>query len=140
VAGIDLSAFALVRSLYDKALDEEVGLLYINVAGLTNVAVTSGHQCLLTRAATGGLDRVVQTLADLRGLTTEHAQQWLSHVGLETPLEEVEGDPDIVAGARRVLEDGVRDLADTVRNSLNFYRMQQNAVTVERGVLTGPSV
>ena len=140
VAGIDLSAFALVRSLYDAELDEDVGLLYVNVAGLTNVAVTSGHQCLFTRAAAGGLDPMVQTLADLRGLTTEHASQWLRHVGLVRPLEEVEGDPEIVAAARRVLEDGVRVLADTVRNSLNFYRMQQNAVSVERGVLTGPSV
>jgi type IV pilus assembly protein PilM len=27
-----------------------------------------------------------------------------------------------------------------VRNSLNFYRMQENAETVDRAVLTGPAV
>ena len=39
---------------------------------------------------------------------------------------------------RQTLEDGVHQVADTVRNSLNFYRMQESAETVERAVLTGP--
>ena len=34
----------------------------------------------------------------------------------------------------------MHQLADTVRNSLNFYRMQEGAETVERAVLTGPAV
>jgi type IV pilus assembly protein PilM len=34
----------------------------------------------------------------------------------------------------------VHHLADTVRNSLNFYRMQESAETVERALLTGPAV
>src|SRR4051795_2745444 len=140
IEGIDLSAFALVRSLCEPDVDDNTGLLYINVAGLTNVAVASGEHCLFTRAAAGGLDSMVHLLADRRGLTLEHSVQWLSHVGLETPLAEVEGDPEVVAAARLVLEEGVHQLADTVRNSLNFYRMQQNAETVQRAVLTGPAV
>jgi type IV pilus assembly protein PilM len=140
IEGIDLSAFALVRSMYNKLTDEEHGLLYVNVSGLVNVAVTSGEHCLFTRAATGGLGAMVQTLSDRRGLTEEHAVQWLNHVGLETPLEDVEGDPEIVAAARSVLDEGVHHLADTVRNSLNFYRMQQNAAPVDSAVLTGPAV
>ena len=56
-----------------------------------------------------------------------------------TPLEAVEGDPELVAAARAVLEEGVHQLADTIRNSLNFYRMQENAETVDRAVLTGPA-
>jgi type IV pilus assembly protein PilM len=39
-----------------------------------------------------------------------------------------------------VLEDGVHQLADTVRNSLNFYRTQDNSQPVERGVVTGTAV
>jgi type IV pilus assembly protein PilM len=39
-----------------------------------------------------------------------------------------------------VLEEGVHQLADTVRNSLNFYRMQESAEQVEHGVLTGAAV
>ena len=45
-----------------------------------------------------------------------------------------------MTAARTVLEEGVHELADTVRNSLNYYRMQQNAVPVERAILTGPAV
>ena len=140
IEGIDLSAFALVRSLCDREADADTGVLYVNVAGLTNVAVARGEHCLFTRAAAGGLDSMVHLLADRRGLTLEHATQWLTHVGLEKPLAEVEGDPEVVAAARLVLEEGVHQLADTVRNSLNFYRMQQNAETVQRAVLTGPAV
>ena len=33
----------------------------------------------------------------------------------------------------------MHQLADTVRNSLNFYRMQDNAETVSRALLTGPA-
>ena len=34
----------------------------------------------------------------------------------------------------------MHQVADTVRNSLNFYRMQDAAETVDRAVLTGPAV
>ena len=111
---------------------------YINVAGLTNVAVANGSGCLFTRAAAGGLDAAVHTLSERRGLTQEHARQWMQHVGLHTPLEDVEGDPELVAATRASLEEGVHQLADTVRNSRNFYRMQEGAETVERALLTGP--
>jgi type IV pilus assembly protein PilM len=136
--GIDLSAFGMVRALADRKADGAV--LYVSVAGLTNVAVANATGCLFTRAAAGGLDAMVNTLAERRGLTAEHARQWLQHVGLHAPLEGVEGDPDLVAAARAVLEEGVHQLADTIRNSLNFYRMQESAENVRNGVLTGPAV
>ena len=136
--GVDLSAFAMVRSLGQA--DVTGATLYMNVGGLTNVAVASGMNCLFTRAAAGGLEQMVQTLADRRALTTEHAHQWMVHVGLSTPVDEVEGDPELVAAVRAVLEEGVHHLADTVRNSLNFYRMQQGSEPVERAVLVGPAV
>ena len=62
----------------------------------------------------------------------------MQHVGLLTPLEEVEGDAELVGATRTALEEGVHQLADTVRNSLNFYRMQDGAENVERALLTGP--
>ena len=83
---------------------------------------------------------MVHTLSERRALTGEHARQWMQHVGLHAPLEGVDGDPDLVAAARAVLEEGVHQLADTVRNSLNFYRMQESAEQVEHGLLTGPAV
>ena len=74
-----------------------------------------------------------------RELLLRCPHQWLQHVGLLAPVEEIEGDAELVAGARSVLDEGVHELADTVRNSLNFYRMQESAETVESAVLTGPA-
>jgi type IV pilus assembly protein PilM len=136
--GIDLSAFGMVRAL--SAEQRSGAVLYANVAGLTNVAVANESGCLFTRAAAGGLDAMVHTLCERRGLTVEHAHQWMRHVGLVTPIEEVEGETDLVNATRAVLEEGVHQLADTVRNSLNFYRMQESSENVEQGVLTGPAV
>jgi len=138
VEGIDLSAFAMVRAL--RTTGAEHAVLYVNLAGLTNVAVANDTGCLFTRAAAGGLDAIAQTLGERRGLTMEHSRGWMHHVGLETPLDEVEGDAELVAAVRQTLEEGVHQVADTVRNSLNFYRMQDSADTVERAVLTGPAV
>ncbi|MGH2969114.1 MAG: pilus assembly protein PilM [Solirubrobacteraceae bacterium] len=138
VEGVDLSAFGMVRAL---AGPEASGAqLYVNVAGLTNVAVANPTGCLFTRAAAGGLDAMVHNLAERRGLTVEHATQWLTHVGLVAPVDSLEGDPDLLAATRTVLEEGVHQLADTVRNSLNFYRMQEHAEQVDGGVVTGPAV
>jgi type IV pilus assembly protein PilM len=138
VEGIDLAAFGMVRALASK--EEQGAVLYINVAGLTNVAVANHAGCLFTRAAAGGLSAIVATLAERRSLTLEHARMWLGHVGLVTPLASVEGDAELVAATRATLDEGVHQLADTVRNSLNFYRMQDNAETVSRALLTGPAV
>jgi len=107
---------------------------------MINVAVAGETGCRFTRAAPGGLEEIAVTLAERRSLTLEHAHQWMRHVGLSTPLDEVEGDAELVADTRAALEEGVHHLADTVRNSLNFFRMQDPAETVDRGVVTGPAV
>jgi len=137
VEGIDLAAFAMVRAL-PPATDGAV--LYVHAAGLTNVAVATAAGCSFTRAAGGGLDALVAGLAEERALTLEHARQWLRHVGLVAEPEAVEGDPAVVAAARAVLERGVDDLAETVRTSLNFHRVQEGAQEVERAVLVGPAI
>jgi type IV pilus assembly protein PilM len=138
VEGVDLAAFGMVRALAPATTEQAV--LYINVAGLTNVAVANASGVLFTRAAAGGLEAAVNSLSERRALTTEHARQWMQHVGLLTPVEEIEGDADLVAATRTALEEGVHQLADTIRNSLNFYRTQDGAETVERALVTGPAI
>lgn len=135
VEGIDLSAFAMVRAL--RAGAENDARLYVNVGGITNVAVANDSGCLFARAASGGLDAIVNTLAERRALTFEHATQWIAHVGLAADVDTIEGDPDLVATTRATLEEGVSELAETVRGSLNFYRSQDAVETVERGLVTG---
>ncbi len=137
IEGIDLSAFAMVRAVGRAGGGAQ---LYLNIAGLTNVAVASEDGVLFARAASGGLEAMAHTLAERRALTLEHARQWMVHVGLATPVELVEGDPDLVTAVRTVLEDGVHQIADAVRGSVEYYRMQEHAAPVEQGVLTGAAV
>jgi type IV pilus assembly protein PilM len=137
IEGIDLSAFGMVRAL---ASEHEGAVLYINVAGLTNVAVANASGCLFTRASAGGTESIAEKLASRRGLTIEHARAWMTHVGVAAPIEGVEGDLDLVSATRTALEDGIVDLADTVRQSLNFYRTQDASEPVELGVVTGTAV
>jgi type IV pilus assembly protein PilM len=136
-AGIDLSAFAMVRALHRG---EPGATLYVSVGGMTNLALAEGTTCVFTRVVPGGVESLAAELAERRGLTLEHARQWFVHVGLHTPLETIEGEEEIVSEARRVLHDGVRRIADEVRNSLDFYRAQAGALAAERAVLTGPAV
>jgi len=65
---------------------------------------------------------IAQRLAERRTLAMDHARQWLTHVGFERPLGEIEGDPEIIAATREVLEEGASKLADELRLSLEFYR------------------
>jgi type IV pilus assembly protein PilM len=156
--GVDLSAFGMIRALAgvgveklavaddggDGAQAEEPpprpqhAVLYCNVGDVMNLAVARGRACLFTRVSNEGLEGIATRLAGERGLNAAHATQWLSHVGLERSLEEVEGDPQTVADARRVLEQGVIALVDELRLSLDYYAAQESAVPVGQVVLCGP--
>lgn len=152
--GVDLSAFGMIRALAGVGAAAEAAagngegggaparpqeaVLYCNVGDVMNLAVARGRACLFTRVSNAGLAGVAGRLAADRGLAPEHATQWLSHVGLEGPAEEIEGDPETVAGARRALLGGVSGLVDELRLSLDYYRAQEGAVPVGRIVLCGP--
>jgi type IV pilus assembly protein PilM len=136
--GIDLSAFAIIRALHRPGNTDAT--LYLSVGGMTNLAVAVGNVCVFTRVVTHGTESMAQELAERRGLTLEHAHGWLRHVGLSLPLDDLDGDPEIVVEARHVLTEAARRIADEVRNSLDFYSMQEGTAAVERAVLTGPAV
>ena len=136
--GIDLAAFAMVRALHREELAEE-HVLYVSIGGLTNLAVAQGKACLFTRASGGGLEMLAVELAERSQLTLEHARGWLSHVGLDHPVDEIEGDAEIVVEARQVLSDGVRRIAAEIRNSLDFHHAQGVNGGVSRVIVTGPA-
>jgi type IV pilus assembly protein PilM len=142
--GIDLSAFAMIRALADATTGQvEPGerpseaILYCNLGDVTNLAVARGRSCLFTRVSHVGIEAISSRLAGAHGLTSEHAFQWLNHVGLQQPLEAVEGDPEIVAEARRALEEGLASVQDELRLSLDYYGAQEGAVPVTVIALSG---
>jgi type IV pilus assembly protein PilM len=159
--GIDLSAFGMIRALaagngsqpgngapvaYEDRVGEDEGemppveptILYCSLGDVTNLAVARGSSCLFTRISSYGMEGIAQRLAERRGLTLDHARQWLPHVGLDQPLEDVEGDPEAVEAAREALADGAAKLADELRLSLDYYRTQEGAANIEGVVVCGP--
>lgn len=148
--GVDLSAFGLIRALGDTVApspaadgekDAEAGpsaTLFCNVGDATNLAVAKGRSCLFTRVAPAGLESIAAGLSTSAGLTREHALMWLNHVGLERPVEEIDGDPRVIFAVRAGLEKGASALRDELRLSLDFYGAQEGAISVDRVVLSGP--
>ena len=136
--GIDLSAFAMIRALHRP--DAKGTTVYVNVGGITNLAIAEGTTCVFTRVIPSGIEWIATELAERRGLTLDHAHGWLKHVGMLTPVEDVEGEREIVVEARSVLTEGVRRIGDEVRNSLDFHVMQDGSSPVERIVLSGPAI
>lgn len=150
--GIDLSAFGMIRAFEGIEAAPLPGgeggpaagdaaapaTLYCSVGDVSNLAVVRERSCLFTRVSQVGLGEFAAQLGAARGLDPEVATQWLHHVGLEAPAEAIEGDPETVADARRVLELGVGSLVDELRMSLEYYATQEGVPAVGRIVLCGP--
>ncbi len=94
--------------------------------------------CLFTRVSPFGVEGIAQKLAERRQLTLEHAREWLVHVGMEQPLEGIDGDPQTVSAARDSLAEGAARLVDELRLSLEYYAAQDGAVPIEGVVACGP--
>jgi hypothetical protein len=123
------------------ASSESLGTVYCYVGGLTNLAIAVGRTCFFNRVLQNGLESMAATLAERRGLTLDHAREWLRHVGLERDLDRIEGEREIIEEAREVLESGSRRIADEVRLSIEYYHSTvPNAPRVESAVLAGPGI
>jgi type IV pilus assembly protein PilM len=164
--GIDLSAFGMIRALGRQMASEgaaaapaypdavagggdsapaidggvwpQPAVLYCNLGDVTNLAVGQQMTCVFTRVSTFGVEGIAQKLAERRQLTLEHARQWVAHVGLESPVEELDGDSEVITAAREILLEGAQKLADELRRSLEFYGAQDDALQVETIVVCGP--
>jgi type IV pilus assembly protein PilM len=81
--GVDLSAFALIRSLYRPGPAPADGqalarVLYLNVGGLTNMAIAEGSVCRFTRVVGGGLEAMASEIAERRGIPLVDARTLLA--------------------------------------------------------------
>jgi type IV pilus assembly protein PilM len=154
-SGIDHSSFALIRALAGTSATAPVaaavagdpaeptptakvtGRLYCHLGDITNLAVARESYCVFSRVLGFGIEGIAQSLATSSGLTLEHARQWLVHVGLESPLEEIEGDPQTVTFTRDALATGVATLVDELRRSLEYYAALDDAVELDGVVVAG---
>jgi type IV pilus assembly protein PilM len=83
--GVDMSAFAMIRSLYRGDATDGERVLYLNVDGLTNVAIAEGTVCRFTRVLGGGVEELASQLAERRAIPLEHARGLLADVDLTAP-------------------------------------------------------
>jgi type IV pilus assembly protein PilM len=95
--GIDLSAFALIRSLYRPDPEHTDRVLYLNVDGLTNMAIAEGTTCRFTRVVGGGIEAMASELAERRSIPLVEARELIISVDLSAPPEP-EAEPVGVAG------------------------------------------
>jgi type IV pilus assembly protein PilM len=93
--GVDLSAFALIRSLYQHEPEQTGRVLYLNVDGLTNLAIAEGTICRFTRVVGSGLEGIASELAERRGIALSEARALVAAVDLTAgaPAAPVEQDP-----------------------------------------------
>jgi type IV pilus assembly protein PilM len=191
--GVDLSAFALIRSLYRPDPEHDGRVLYLNVDGLTNMAIAEGTLCRFTRVVGGGIEAMASQLAERRSIPLVEARELIAAVDLttqpappepmaqsvvaeaeaelepepepdgavedpeaptETPSDAPQKAPSAPAPApvptlssqapdadvRTVLENGIREIAGEVRNSLDFHRSQEGGGEVARVVLSGAAL
>jgi type IV pilus assembly protein PilM len=86
--GIDLSAFALIRSLHHREEDQAGRVLYLNVDGLTNLAIADGTTCRFTRVVGGGLESMAAEIAERRSIPVEQARTLLNEVDLTVSVDQ----------------------------------------------------
>lgn len=104
---VDLSAFALIRALHrgstpPPAIDGELQaseaptelapnrILYLNIGGLTNIAIAEGTTCRFTRVVGGGLESIAAAIAERQQIPLSEARELLGQVDLgRVPVAEV---------------------------------------------------
>jgi type IV pilus assembly protein PilM len=187
--GVDLSAFALIRSLYRPDPEHAARVLYLNVDGLTNMAIAEGTTCRFTRVVGGGIEAMASELAERRSIPLVEARTLIASSDLsalpepdpapELPVAVADSEPESVtvvdpeapaavdegspsaatsdpayspvapskatpstsdADVRTVLENGIREIAGEVRNSLEFHRSQEGGGEVSLVVLSGSAL
>ena len=95
--GVDLSAFALIRSLYRHEEEQTGRVLYLNVDGLSNLAIAEGTVCRFTRVVGSGLEGMAVELAERRGIALADARSRLLEGDLTAPqpaAPEVQPEPE----------------------------------------------
>jgi len=163
--GVDLSAFALIRALRTAGADPGERVLYLSVAGLTNLALAEGQKCLFTRILGGGLEAMAAAVAERCVMPVLEARTLLRDTGLIdsgeaagapavsseehafevavaseaiAPGESVLGPSALIA--RQVLGEGVRQIATEVRNSLDYHLALGPGSSVGRVVAAGTAL
>jgi len=92
--GVDLAAFALLRGLAPLSAQTDGRVLYMSMAGLTNLIVAEGGVCVFTRPLSTGLEAIAARVAERLGVAVERARQLVHGIGLAQEDTDQPGAPD----------------------------------------------
>lgn len=137
VEGIDLEAFALIRSLVPRAGQAKDATVVCHIgASATNIVVSADNVSQFTRlVGLGGVD-LTNAVADQTGLAPHEAEALKAACGL---LGDVPNgwDQATVTRVRHALALAVRPLVQEIGRTIDFYRSQEFSRPVENLVLSG---
>jgi len=150
MAQVDVTAFALVRSLLDASggwlsdeadAGEALGIVHIT-SGLTNIVVVERGIPRFTRVSAMAGNQFTQAIANVMNLTFDEAEDLKIRAGL--PDLDVPQPPPATAEeqairvAQEALERETNKFVAEVRRSLDYYLTQSTQVrTIKRVYLTG---
>ncbi|MEZ5098415.1 MAG: type IV pilus assembly protein PilM [Thermoleophilia bacterium] len=139
--GIDLEAFALLRSLgplAPPAPEAERGAVVAVSIGSerSTLAVSDGLSCEFTRVLDWGGAALTDVLARDLGIEYADADRLKASLGLEGPLPEGLA-PEVAGRARETLALGVQNFARELVASLQFYQSQPGSLGIGEVLLAG---
>ena len=146
VDGIDLQAFALMRSVappvafVDQGAPQADGAsALINVgAGISNIVVASGGTPQFTRVVNIGYESLVQALMQNRGVTHQEADLMRLTVGLTgSAAAAADLEAVTVTEIHGVLDSSCESFADEIRRSVDYYHSLQQDAPIARILLSG---
>jgi len=146
VDGIDLQAFALMRSVAPPVAFVDMGApqgadaaALVNIgSGITNLVVAVNGLPQFTRVVNIGYEGLVQALVNNRGLTRDEADALRINVGLsggDPPVGDLEA--STVAEIHEVLDVGCEAFADEIRRSIDYYHSQEHEGQIATLLLSG---
>jgi type IV pilus assembly protein PilM len=145
VAGIDVSAFALLRAVAPPVafLDQEAasqGFGVVNISSSVSTLVVSSYGVpKFTRIVSFSFDGFVRQLVERQGIQVDDAVSLLEHVGLAgpTPPNADLYNPVTIEDVQSSLSGVADELADDIRRSLDYYHQTSENGYVQRLALTG---
>ncbi|MDP9405132.1 MAG: type IV pilus assembly protein PilM [Actinomycetota bacterium] len=133
-AGVDLDAFAMLRSLAPQgSLEGRDGELLIDIgAAVTNIVVHDGGVPRFVRILLMGGNAITEALVSALGLSYEAAEETKLRIGM---ADEFGFGPEQEAG--RLITERATRFVDEIRGSLDYYNAQSDSVAVRRVVVSG---
>jgi type IV pilus assembly protein PilM len=146
IVGIDVSAFALIRSLappvsfVDQGAEGAQALGIVNISSsVSTVVVAVEGVPKFTRIVSSAHDRFISALVERQSIPLSDALGLAERVGLAGPVapdSDTYSETTIVE-VQALLGDVAEEFANELRRSLDYYQTQDYSAPIERLIVTG---